>query len=143
MDLLNQRGRSDMDAQPATLGIVSDVNGGSLSLPSHQEKADGRASVSSNSAILECLADTFCSDGFIFERIRRQGDFGIYRKYKCESFEVIRVRRLKAHSFKGKEYPTTEVYPRSEEWGQNGFTYRTLAEANRKFTSLIKESEVR
>ena len=123
-------------------GVTSDLDGSyPLSSPSYHEKTAGRATVSSNSVILKCLADTFCSDGFIFERIKRQGDFGIYRKYKCESFEVIRIRRLEAHSFKGKEYPTTEIYPRSEEWGKYGWTYRTLAEANRKFARLIEESE--
>ena len=82
--------------------------------------------------------------GFRHNLIERLGEIAIYRQRKSglpDAFEVVRIQKREAFSLFDKDYPATETYPRDEAWGVDGFTYRSLDEAERKFAELIGKSK--
>jgi len=68
-------------------------------------------------------------DGFNYCQIAREGDVALYeqRWTGCAEpsvcYEVIRVRRREGFEINGRFNPPAEVYPRSEQWGQLGWTF--------------------
>ena len=90
------------------------------------------------------LLGEFGHSGFTFSRLKRVGNVAIYRQTKGKqtpAFEVVIIRTREASVAFGKEFPATEYYPRNEEWGTYGFTYRTLEEAGRKLMQLTREAK--
>jgi len=84
----------------------------------------------------------FRQSGFTLTQVKRSGDIAIYRQTKAglpPAFEVVTIRRREASVAFGKEFPAAEYYPRNEDWGNYGFSYRTLEEAERKFKQLAKK----
>jgi hypothetical protein len=92
------------------------------------------------------LSGEFSHSGFRLSQLKRVGDVAIYKQTKGKqpsAYEVVVIRRREACVAVGTELPATEVYPPNEAWGSNGFTYRTLEEAERKFMELAgQEQEV-
>ncbi|GDX12091.1 hypothetical protein LBMAG57_38630 [Verrucomicrobiota bacterium] len=79
---------------------------------------------------------------FHYRQFTRQNNLAIYeqmKRGKVYSYEVIRIRRRRAVEIKGSVYPEREVYPRSEDWGADGFTCCTLTEAHARLHRLQKE----
>jgi hypothetical protein len=74
------------------------------------------------------LAKEFCHDGFTLRQIVREGDIAIYEQTwngcanPSVAYEVVRIRCRDAREIKGKLLEASEVYPRSEAWGTDGFT---------------------
>ena len=81
------------------------------------------------------------SKGFRYRIIRRQGMVVIAEVTNQASpaylsWEVAILRsNPPCHRF-GKDFPASESYPRSEEWGTRGFTCQTREAASRRFASL-------
>lgn len=82
------------------------------------------------------LPTTIQRDGFTLEQVERNDYAAIYRQTKdaIEAYEVIRVKRLPKHE--KYELPPREAYPTSEDWGDFGWTYRTIEQARAKFADL-------
>jgi hypothetical protein len=88
------------------------------------------------------LPTQFRRDGFDFRQIAREGDVGIYAQVwnGCPDlavcFEVIRVKRRQGFEIKGKLIEPAEVYPNSEAWGLDGFTFADKDAAFAKLRAL-------
>ena len=71
----------------------------------------------------------FGRDGFSYRQIARQGDAAIYEQAwnGCRNpsvcCEVIRIRRREGFEIAGRFVAPAEVYPNSEAWGVDGFTF--------------------
>ncbi len=85
------------------------------------------------------LKTSFTKNSFNFIQIKRVGDKAIFSKQKEGggiSYEVIMVQRHLDYQIAGVTIEAAETYPSSESWGVYGFTYVTLAEAEKKFKKL-------
>jgi len=75
------------------------------------------------------LPREFRRDGFTYRQIAREGDAAIYEQTwngclnPSASYEVIRVRRRDGFQIEGRFVEPAEVYPPSESWGIDGFTF--------------------
>lgn len=114
-----------------------------LSLPSLAIKTRGLETVASkNGGSFQPLAVDLDFGSFHYRQLTRQNDVAIYEQSKNRrvfSFEVVRIRRMPPIEIKGSVYPEREVYPRSEDWGADGFTCCTLTEAHARLHRLQKE----
>ena len=88
------------------------------------------------------LRKEFQRRGFNYRQIAREGDVALYeqRWTGCPDaavcFEVIRVRRHKGFQIGGRFVEPAEVYPRSELWGVDGFTFTNRDKAWVKFSEI-------
>lgn len=75
------------------------------------------------------LPKQFRHNGFQYRQIAREGEDVIYEQKwtSCPNpslcFEVIRVKRRKPFEINGRFIGPAEVYPNSEAWGVDGFTF--------------------
>jgi hypothetical protein len=71
----------------------------------------------------------FRRDGFNYRQIARERDAAIYeqtwsgRSNASVCYEVIRIRRREGFQIDGRFVEPAEVYPKSETWGVDGFTF--------------------
>jgi peptidoglycan/xylan/chitin deacetylase (PgdA/CDA1 family) len=83
------------------------------------------------------LPKEFRRGGFTYKQIVRERDVAIYQQTwnGCRnpsiSYEVIRVRRREGFQIVGRWVPPAEVYPRSEQWGELGWTVNRSADHHR------------
>jgi hypothetical protein len=87
------------------------------------------------------LAKEFRRGGFNYRQIHRQGSFAIYRQtWKGDkhsaAFEVIRVRQRDCFLIGGRFVEPAEIYPKSEAWGLDGFTFTEKDAAFEKLRDL-------
>lgn len=81
----------------------------------------------------------FSHSGFTLTQLKRTGNIAIYKQTKgkqSRAYEVVIIRKAKAWTAFGKDFPAAEYYPKSEDWGTCGFTYCTIEGAERKFAEL-------
>jgi hypothetical protein len=84
----------------------------------------------------------FRRDGFDYRQIAREQDAAIYeqrwsgRSNASVCYEVIRVRRREGFQIDGRFVEAAEVYPNSEAWGVDGFTF------THKHAAFVKLKEV-
>lgn len=82
----------------------------------------------------------FRSGGFNYRQIAREGNAAIYEQRWHDSenvgYEVIRIRRRNGFEIKGKFVGPAEVYPNSDVWGVDGFTFADKAEAFAKLREV-------
>jgi hypothetical protein len=86
----------------------------------------------------------FRHSGFTLTQLKRVGDVAFYRQSKSglpDTYEVVLIQKHEAYSAFGKDIPAREHYPRSEQWGSCGFTFRTLKDAERKFGELAGKAK--
>jgi hypothetical protein len=89
------------------------------------------------------LPKEFRRDGFSYRQVARQGDAAIYEQTwtGCSNpnvcYEVIRIRRRKGFQIGGRFVEPAEVYPNSEAWGTDGFTFTDKDAAFAKLRELI------
>jgi len=84
--------------------------------------------------------------GFEYTQLKRLGDVAIYRQSKKglpDGYEVVRIQKHEAFSAFGKDFPAGESYPSSQQWGSDGWTYRTLEDAEQKFQELSRRGSHR
>jgi hypothetical protein len=101
-----------------------------LSLPSRATKTRARTEAGSKKqCCYRPLPTRFRRDGFDYQQIARQGNAAIYeqRWIGCcnpsVSYEVVRIRRREGFQIDGRLVEPAEVYPNSDVWGVDGFTF--------------------
>jgi len=88
------------------------------------------------------LPKQFRRDGFSYRQIARQGDAAIYEqtwngcRNPSVSYEVIRIRRRQGFQIGGRFVEPAEIYPNSETWGVDGFTFTDKEAAFAKLREL-------
>ena len=95
------------------------------------------------------LDKEFDSRTFHFKQLKREHDIAIYEKTKegfnkgskILNYEVIKVLRHEGLKYPGKEALSApaEFYPSAERWGSHGFSYKSLAEAEKRFSMMLVE----
>src|SRR5262249_61604505 len=91
------------------------------------------------------LRKEFQRAGFNYRQIAREGDVALYeqRWTGCPDaavcFEVIRVRRREGFRIGDRFVEPAEVYPPSERWGVDGFTFTDRNKAWDKFFEISLE----
>ena len=101
-----------------------------VSLPSHETKTRATAEARSKKGqSYKPLPVEFRASGFNYWQIAREGDAAIYEqtssRYSNPSvcYEVIRIRRRDGFQIDGRFVEPAEVYPSSDAWGVDGFTF--------------------
>ena len=88
------------------------------------------------------LSKEFRHDELTFRQIRRDGNAAIYEQTwsRCGEatpcWEVIRIRRREGFRIGGRFVEPAEVYPNSEAWGTDGFTFTDKEGAFAKLDEL-------
>jgi len=88
------------------------------------------------------LPEKFGREGFHYRQIARDEVAAIYAKRwtGCAepslSYEVIRIRRRDGFQIGEKFIEPAEVYPKSEAWGVDGFTFTDRNKAWAKFSEI-------
>jgi hypothetical protein len=88
----------------------------------------------------------FRRDGFNYRRIARERDAAIYeqrwsgRSNATVCYEVIRIRRREGFQIDGRFVEPAEVYPNSEAWGVDGFTFTDKDAAFAKLQEVAGQS---
>jgi hypothetical protein len=77
------------------------------------------------------LPETLKRQGFLYQRVERQGDWAIYRQVRKDdmrtmAFELVRIGRHNGFSIAGLTFPPAETYPSSSLWGSHGWTYGSV-----------------
>jgi hypothetical protein len=91
------------------------------------------------------LRKEFRRDGFNYRQIARECDAAIYEQTwlgcaePSQSYEVIRVRHRDGFQINGRYIEPAEVYPASELWGVDGFTFTDRDKACDKFCKISLE----
>jgi hypothetical protein len=91
------------------------------------------------------LATRFRYNGFEYRQVAREGGTAIYeqRWTGCAepnpSYEVIRIRRRDGFQIGAKFIEPYEVYPNSDAWGVDGFTFTDRNKAWNKFSEISLE----
>lgn len=101
-----------------------------LPLPSRTIKTRARAEARSKKGhSYKSLPVEFRSRGFNYRQIAREGRWAIYEQTwsSCDDpsvcYEVVRIRRREGFQINGRLVEPAEVYPNSEAWGVDGFTF--------------------
>ena len=84
----------------------------------------------------------FRHNGFDYHQIAREGDVAIYEQTWPDSenvcYEVVRIRSREGFKIGDEFIEPAEVYPKSEAWGEDGFT---LTDKNAAFAKLRELAE--
>jgi hypothetical protein len=112
-------------------------------LPSRATKTRARAEARSKKGhSYKPLPVEFRSGGFNYRQIAREGDAAIYEQTwsRCSNasvcYEVIRIRRRDGFEIDGRLVEPAEVYPNSDAWGVDGFTFADKDAAFAKLQEL-------
>jgi hypothetical protein len=95
------------------------------------------------------LPKEFRRDGFHYRQIARESDTAIYQQTwdGCRNpsvcYEAIRIRRREGFQIGGRFVEPAEVYPNSEAWGVDGFTFTDRDKAWAKFFEMSLEEPER
>ena len=91
------------------------------------------------------LPTQFRRVGFDYRQIAREGDVAIYEQTwsGCSNprvcYEVIRIRRHEGFQIDGRLVESAEVYPNSDVWGMDGFTFADKDAAFAKFREVAAQ----
>jgi hypothetical protein len=114
------------------------------SIPSPALKTISTAQARTKKSHYKPLPKEFRRHGFHYRQIAREGNAAIYeqRSTDCAEpsvcYEVLRIRRRQGFGIGGRWVPAAEVYPNSEAWGVNGFTFTEKDAAFAKLRELAK-----
>jgi hypothetical protein len=92
------------------------------------------------------LPTRFRREGFSYRQIAREGDAAIYKQRwtgcapPSACYEVIRIRRREGFEINGRFVEPAEVYPRSEQWGELGWTVKDKEAAFHKLREIVASS---
>jgi hypothetical protein len=86
------------------------------------------------------LPKLFDKKGFTYKQIKRDGMKAIFEQSKKGqtdvTFEVVKISKHNGYELGGQKIPPGEAYPSTSQWGNSGWTYRTLADAEKKYKKL-------
>lgn len=91
---------------------------------------------------MEVLPFQFEEKGFIYTQLKRKKKVALYQQHheewpqRSNRYEVIKIKVLPATIIHGKQYNEREIYPKSEEWGERGWSYNTYEEALIKYSKM-------
>jgi hypothetical protein len=91
------------------------------------------------------LPIAFSHNGFNYRQITREGNAAIYQQTwsGCSSpsvcYEVVRIRRREGFQIDGRVVEPAEVYPTSNAWGTDGFTFTDKDAAFTKLRGVSPE----
>jgi hypothetical protein len=112
-------------------------------MPRAERKTRARAEGGSKKGrFYKALPKEFRRDGFNYRQIAREGDAALYeqRWTGCAEpsicYGVIRIRRRDGFQIAGRFVEPAEVYPNSEAWGVDGFTFTDRNKAFDKFFEI-------
>jgi hypothetical protein len=117
--------------------------GGLMLVPSRKTRARAEAG-SKKGRFYKPLPTRFRHDGFDFRQIVRERNAAIYeqRWTGCAEpsicYEVIRIRRREGFQIGEKIVGPAEIYPKSEAWGVDGFTFADKDAAFAKLREISK-----
>jgi hypothetical protein len=88
----------------------------------------------------------FRKDGLDYRQVAREGQVAIYEltwqgNTNAAAYEVVRIRAHDGFTVGGKVIEPAELYPRSESWGIDGFTFSDRAAADEKLRALCSKNE--
>jgi len=115
--------------------------GNPIPLPSRKTSATAEAG-SKGGQFYRPLPKEFRHKGFSYRQIARQGDAAIYEQTWNGSsepsiaYEVVRIRRREGFEIAGRFVAPAEVYPNSEAWGVDDFTFSDKDAALTKLRAL-------
>jgi hypothetical protein len=95
------------------------------------------------------LTKEFRRGGFQYRQIAREGDAAIYEQRwtgcaePSPAYEVIRIRLREGFQIGTRFVEPAEVYPASEVWGVDGFTFTNRNKAWAKFFEILLEEAAR
>jgi len=90
------------------------------------------------------LPTQFRRDGFEYQQIAREGDAAVYKQTWTGNsdptvcYEVIRVRQREGFQIDGRFVEPAEVYPNSDAWGVDGFTFTDKDSAFAKLQEVAR-----
>ena len=85
------------------------------------------------------LPQHLLKNGFDYTLVNRDANRAIYKQHvteDCQYFEVFKIKKKKAETFKGKLIPEREVFPSDEDFGKTAWSYKMYEKALLKFNSL-------
>ena len=130
------RGASDVKSAPAAVGNP---------IPLPNRKTSARAEAwGKKRHFYKQLPKEFRRDGFTYRQIAREGGAAIYEQTwnGCQNpsiaYEVIRVRQRDGFQIGGRFVEAAEVYPNSEAWGTDGFTFTDKDAAFEKLREICR-----
>jgi hypothetical protein len=91
------------------------------------------------------LAKEFRRGGFQYRQIAREGNAVIYKQAwlgcaeSSPCYEVARIRHREGFRIGNRFVEPAEIYPNSEAWGVDGFTFTSRNKAWAKFSKLSLE----
>ena len=74
-------------------------------------------------------------------QIKRNGVVALYKR-SATNYEVIIIKQAPEEIKFDKQYPAREVYPGTEEFGTKGWSFMTLAVADKKYNELLNNLEL-
>ena len=86
----------------------------------------------------------FKYNGFDYRLCQKKGKVAIYFQFLNDKFlgyEVIVLKFTKAFVTHGTFYPDRWLYPKDNDWGLYGWTYKDATKAENKFLELVKKEE--
>jgi len=101
-----------------------------VSSPSREIKTRATAEAGSKKQrFYKPLPTRFRRDGFDYRQIARERDAAIYEQKQIGGsnpsvcYEVVRIRRREGFQINSRFVEPAEVYPSSDAWGVDGFTF--------------------
>ncbi len=89
---------------------------------------------------MKTIPENFTKKGFAHRVMERVGNVLLverqHRDVSTPHWEVVKIRVSPAKCVGERAYTESEVYPSSERWGIDGWTYGDLATAQAKFKEL-------
>jgi hypothetical protein len=97
---------------------------------------------------MKVLSEKFTKKGFKFTCIKREEDLAIYKRYiigspKTTHYEVVVITSHNGIMIGKNFIEPGELYPSSSQWGDKGFTCSTIDAAERKFSQLKKNKQLK
>jgi hypothetical protein len=94
---------------------------------------------------MDVLSKSIASNQRAFKLVERINNFAIYETpcHGNSMYEVIRIRTEKAKTLlSGSSFPDRETYPRSSEWGIQGWTFTRNSHLNSLKSAKAKLAEL-
>ena len=120
------------------------------SVPPAARKTSSRVEGGSNKGhFYKPLPPRFQHNGFEYRQIAREGDAAIYEQRRTGGadpsvcYEVTRIRRRDGFQIDGRFVQPAEVYPKSNAWGVDGFTFTERDKAWDRFVDISLEEPAR
>ena len=101
---------------------------------------------------MNVIQDTFkgrgSQKGFMFSKIKREGNVAIYSKSSGEEgggdvtyYETVVINQHNGYKLGGVVFPPGENYPSETQFGIRGWCYRDLQKAENKFQELLNKKK--